>query len=173
MSRPIPQTTVKLEARNYGDKELEELADQILREDADRELCRECKAEAKAKGDPEATPYGFETGEVGREFQFDDGGAPVLDEEGNQLVCLFPELECERHHRWYLGEGMSRQTRGKNQILFEDQLASRHKREIYNTTGTPDPSIRRGIFNRIYPDGGRPINSDEARRKHGAGFYKG
>lgn len=169
----IPQTALRLEERSYSKPELEELADQILREDADRELCRECKQEAKAKGDAEATPYGFETGYDQPVLQFEGDGSPILDDEGQQLVTLFPEFECEQGHRWFRGEGMARQTRGHNQILFEDHLAQRHKREIYNSTGVPDPSIRQGIFNRVYPDGGRPINSEKARREHGAGFYKG
>lgn len=169
----IPSTTVKVDPKHkYTNAELRELADEMLREDSDRELCRVCKEEAKAKGDKESTPYGTETGHVESVLQFDEDGSPVLDDAGNQLVVKYPEYECEKGHRWYQGEGMARGTRGRDQILFEDHLIMRHKREIYTEAGIPDPSIRQGLFIRVYPEGGRKINTKEQREKHGAGFYK-
>lgn len=60
---------------------------------------------------------------------------------------------------------------GLNNILFEEHLYSRRRREIYNINGTPDPSINEGMFWRTHPQG-RKVNSDEQRKKHGASFYR-
>lgn len=183
----IPRTTIEVDPdRKYKREDLREMADAMLRENANRELCRVCKEEAKERGDKEATPYGFETGHVVKQAQFDDDDEPMLDDEGNQLYTHHPEYECERGHRWYQGEGMLRSTRGADQILFDDHLAMRHKREIYVKAGIPDPhtshgksrngrttSMEPGLFNRVYPEGGRKINDKEQREKHGAGFYRG
>lgn len=60
---------------------------------------------------------------------------------------------------------------GLGDILFEEHLYSRRRREIYNMNGTPDPSINEGMFWRTHPQG-RKVNSDEQRKKHGASFYR-
>lgn len=39
-----------------------------------------------------------------------------------------------------------------HQILFEGQLAARLRREVYTNFGTPDPSIRAGVFSRPHVD---------------------
>jgi hypothetical protein len=60
---------------------------------------------------------------------------------------------------------------GDNPILFEDHMRQRKRREVTNKTGTVDPSIKRGIYNRQHPQG-RKVNSDEQRSKNGASYYR-
>jgi hypothetical protein len=155
---------------DYTNREMELIADTFLREDVNRELCRKCKERDKTKGNELSLPYGTETGEVKTVPQFDKG-QPVLDEENNQLVLDFPEYRCDKGHRWFKGEGVRRDIKGKNPILFQEHLDQRKKREIYTTEGVPDPSIVSGIYNRTHPEG-RKVNSDDQRRKHGASFFR-
>lgn len=54
-------------------------------------------------------------------------------------------------------------------ILGSGHLAARRSREIQVASGTPDPSIVQGMYNRTHPNG-RKVSSDEAR-KNGASFY--
>lgn len=159
---------------SYNSLELEEFADQLLRSDANRELCRRCK-----DLDPESIPYGDETGEVESMAQSDSDGSPLLDEEGNQLYLDFPELICKRGHRWYKGEGPRRDIRGKDPILFQSHLYNRQRREIYVESGVPDPAFTMdrfgrpidGMYNRTHPDG-RKVNTKGQRVKNGASFYR-
>lgn len=67
--------------------------------------------------------------------------------------------------------GKERGIGGEDPILFEEHIYSRKRREIYPESGTPDPSLISGSYNRTHPDG-RKINSKEARQKHGASYYK-
>lgn len=143
---------------DYTNWQLSSMADDILREDTRREMCRKCGE------------YGDETGNVASVPQKDDSG-PLLDSEGNQLYVDFPELECVKSHRWFKGEGKSRGIAGKNPILFENHLQERRRREIYTKIGTPDPSIVQGMYNRTHPQG-RKVNSNEQRRKNGASFFR-
>jgi hypothetical protein len=117
------------EGKRYNKLELEEIANAILREDANRELCRQCKEEFKEK-DPEYLPYGQETGYIEWQLQRDEDGTPALDADGNVMYVAYPELQCERGHRWYKGEGPRRDIRGPNPILFESHLYNRRRREI-------------------------------------------
>lgn len=154
-----PEELVYEENQSYTKYELEQLADQILRQDSHRELCRQCDE------------YGDETGHVESQPQKHEDGSPLVDEVGAQLYVDFPELRCKNSHVWYKGEGKSRGNKGKNPILFEEHLKNRQRREIYTTVGTPDPSIVAGLFNRTHPQG-RKVNSKEQRSKHGASFYR-
>jgi hypothetical protein len=61
--------------------------------------------------------------------------------------------------------------KGKNPILLAEHLKTRQRREIYNSTGVPDPSIQQGLYWRVHPSG-RKVNSEEARKKSGASFYR-
>jgi hypothetical protein len=153
-----PQGLVYEEGKQYTNWELTQMADDILREDTRRELCRVCGE------------YGEETGHIESQPQFKDD-KPLVDEEGNMLYVDFPEVECPKGHRWYKGEGKTRGNGGKDPILFEEHLKNRQKREIYTSIGTPDPGIVVGMYNKTHPQG-RKVNSDEARRKHGASFYR-
>lgn len=145
--------------QKYTRWQLEQMANNLLREDVRRELCRKCEAPGK------------ETGHVEPKPQFDDDGNPQLDEDGYQLYVDFPELECEDGHRWFEGEGKARGIGGKDPILFEEHLQSRKRREIYTTIGTPDPSIKQGMYNRTHPQG-RKVNTKEQRKKNGASFFR-
>lgn len=72
---------------------------------------------------------------------------------------------------------------GENPILFEEHLYNRRRREINVASGTPDdlkglwdkPGVTRGdgqvLYNRTHPQG-RKVNSEEARKKHGASWYR-
>lgn len=156
----------------YSSFELEAFADKILKEDSNRELCRKCKE--KDKGD-NPLPYGTETGMVESVPQFQADGTPIEDDEGNQLYLDYPELRCEKGHRWFQGEGQRRDIRGKNPILFEPHLYNRKRREIYVSAGVPDPAFTMdrfgrptvGMYNRAHPEG-RKMNSVEQRQKNGA-----
>lgn len=154
-----PEDLVFEEGKSYRNGELEAFADQLLREDSRRELCRQCDG------------YGDETGHVESQPQFHDDGAPIVDNEGQQLYVDFPELQCEKGHVWYKGEGKARGNGGTHPILFEEHLKNRQRREIYTQIGTPDPSIVAGIFNRTHPQG-RKVNSADQRKRHGASFYR-
>jgi hypothetical protein len=166
--------------KRYTGKDLEELADKLLREDSNRELCRVCKEAAKKAGDDESLPYGTETGEVEWKLQLDKKGNPILDEEDHPLYVKFPQLQCEAGHKWYLGEGVRRALDGPNPILFEAHLYNRKRRELLATDGVVDPAYTmdrwgkrptQGLYYRSHPLG-RKTNSPEQRKAHGAGFYK-
>jgi hypothetical protein len=146
------------EGKKYSNWELNQLADNLLRADTRRELCRTCGE------------YGEATGHIESQPQFRDE-KPLVDDNGDMLYVDFPELECENHHRWYKGEGKTRGNGGKHPVLFEEHLKNRQKREIYTSIGTPDPGIVAGLYNRSHPQG-RKINSEEARKRHGASYYR-
>jgi hypothetical protein len=158
------------EGDSYPGSSLEAFADDILRQDARRELCRKCRKKNKDK-----LPYGTETGYVEPKAQYDDDGNPILDADGHQLYLDFPEYECEKGHRWFAGEGERRNWDGPNSVLMEEHLQHRRRREIYvmseEAMGKPDPSISQGIYNRSHKDG-RKINSKEQRRKNGASYFR-
>jgi hypothetical protein len=141
------------DGRDYTATQLNQLADDFLRKDAKREICRECGE------------LGSETGNKSSISQV------VEDKEGNELILDFPEYQCKNKHNWYQGEGKTRGIKGDAPILFEEHLYQRRRREIYNASGTPDPSIVAGIYNRCHPDG-RKVNSPEQRKKNGASFYR-
>lgn len=61
--------------------------------------------------------------------------------------------------------------KGENPILFKEHLMNRGRREIYTSIGTPDPAFGHGIYNRSHPEG-RKVNSDEQRKRNGAGYYR-
>lgn len=160
----------------YNSEELIAFADKLLRDDSNRELCRKCK---EKDPDENSLPYGEETGQVESVPQFTADNEPLLDDEGNQLYLDFPELKCEKGHRWFQGEGQRRDIRGPNPILFESHLYNRKRREIYVTEGTPDPAFTmdrkgrptQGMYNRSHPDG-RKINTKSQRAKNGASYYR-
>lgn len=156
-------------------KELEEEADRLLREDANRELCRKCRDELGIE-----VPYGDETGEIEWQLQKDTDGNVKLDDEGNALYIAFPELRCKQGHRWYKGEGPRRDIRGPNPILFETHLYNRKRREIHVKDGVPDPAFTmdrwgkrptQGMYNRTHPQG-RKVNTEEQRKTNGASFFR-
>lgn len=154
-----PSDLVYEEGQTYSNRDLEQIADNLLRADSRRELCRQCDE------------YGNETGNIESQPQEHPDGGPLVDETGAQLYVDFPELQCKNGHIWYKGEGKARGNGGANPVLFEEHLKNRQRREIYTTVGTPDPSIVAGIFNRTHPQG-RKVNSDDQRKKHGASFYR-
>lgn len=59
----------------------------------------------------------------------------------------------------------------ENPILFAEHIRTRHKREIYNHQGVPDPSIQQGMYHRTHPEG-RKVNTEEQRKRNGASYYK-
>lgn len=110
------------EGRQYTAKELEELAEQFLRDDA----------YSPAEG-CECPPPGYR-----------------------------PEpCQCD---------GKQRGIGGENPILFEDHYIDRRRKEVYNSTGVPDPEIRSGQFYRSHPKG-RKVSTPEQRKKHRASWY--
>lgn len=149
-----------IEGNAYSNKDLELMAELLLREDARREQCRSCNQ------------FGTETGEFRVKDMVDKEGNPVVDEEGAQLKIKYPEYICPDQHKWFKGEGKAKGTKGENPILFEEHIIQRKRREIASSTGDIDPSIVRGIYWRAYPLGGRQINSKEDRAKRGLGYYR-
>lgn len=160
--------------------EIEEMSVFMLKEDSNRELCRKCK-----DLDPLDLPYGNETGYIESVPQFHqndkneiDYNRPILDEEENQLYVDYPEMKCEKDHRWFKGEGARRDIKGKNPILLASHLYQRMRREIQVESGVPDPAYSKNrfdrpdhlIYNRYTPDG-RKMNSPEQRKASGASFY--
>lgn len=141
------------EGREYTATQLNQLADDMLRDDARKEICRECEESGEETGNTSPTSQ------------------TVQDEEGNELVIDFPEYSCKNGHKWYKGEGKVKGIKGDAPILFEEHLHQRKRREIYNAIGTPDPSIVAGIYNRTHPEG-RKVNSPEQRKKNGASYYR-
>jgi len=154
------------EGDKYSSEDLIAFADKLLREDSNRELCRRCKEKDDSA---DFLPYGEETGVIESLPQ------DALDEEGNQLYLDFPELKCEKGHRWFKGEGQRRDIRGPNPILFESHLYNRKRREIYVASGQPDPAFTmdrkgrptQGIYNRVHPSG-RKVNTKSQRAANGA-----
>jgi hypothetical protein len=159
--------------------DLEAWADRLLYEDANRELCRVCK-EATKDTDPQALPYGDETGNVEWKPQYTKDDEPILDDDGELLYVAFPEFACEEGHRWYQGEGPRRDWKGKNPILTEAHLYNRKRREIHASEGVVDPAFTldrwgkrpiQGLYQRSHPQG-RKTNTPEQRKSSGSGFYK-
>jgi hypothetical protein len=155
--------------------ELELIADTMLREDSNAELCRVCRDK-----DPNSLPYGKETGHIEWQIQKDKDGNVLLDSEDNALYVAFPELRCPKGHRWYKGEGPRRNINGVNPILFETHIYNRKRREIYVKEGIPDPAYTMdrwgkrptpGQYYRTHPLG-RKTNSQEQRARNGASYYK-
>lgn len=160
--------------RDWTGSELEFIADQLLREDSNAELCRTCWLE-----DPESLPYGKDTGHTEWALQKDENGDAILNEHGEAVYVGFPELTCSHGHRWFKGEGPRRNINGKNPILFESHIYNRKRREIYPVEGVPDPAYTMdrwgkrpttGIYNRTHPEG-RKTNTRE-QRERGSGFYR-
>lgn len=152
-------TQIPVDGQDYTKWQLEQMADALLRADSKRELCLKCEE------------YGEETGVIESLPQTDKEGNPIVDAEGNTLFVDYPELACALGHRWYLSEGRARSIKGENPILFENHLQDRRKREIFTSLGVPDPSIKRGIYNRTHPQG-RKVNTPEQRKKNGASFFR-
>jgi hypothetical protein len=149
---------------DYTKSELQLMADELLREDSRRELCRECLEDGLEN------PYGDETGAIDSRPLMKQG-KQVEDSDGNYVFVDYPELECPVGHRWWFSEGKARGIDGEDPILFEEHLQNRRKREIYTQMGVPDPSIVSGIYNRTHPQG-RKVNSADQRKKNGASFYR-
>jgi hypothetical protein len=151
--KPI-EVPVYEEGQEYTKAQLSAMADQMLRDDARTEVCTECSKVGEPTGIAEERPQ------------------DAYDGAGNQLVVLFDQMCCEDGHTWWAGEGDVKGIGDKHgpAILFEEHFASRRKREIYTTIGTPDPSIVAGMYNRTHPQG-RKVNSSEQRKKNGASFY--
>lgn len=145
--------------KQYTNRELELMSELILREDARREMCRECNEFGEASGKAKIVE------------QFDKEGAPIIGETGDQLALKFPEYICPNNHKWYKGEGKAKGTKGKFPILFEEHLIQRKRREINSDSGTVDPSIVSGLYWRSH-SGGRTINSKEDRATKGVGWYR-
>jgi hypothetical protein len=154
-----PKNLDGLNDGNYANWQLEQMANEILRADSKREMCRVCNR------------YGTETGNIESLPALDENEQPKLDENGDVMYVDFPEIVCEKGHIWYKGEGKARGIQGKDPILFENHLQDRRRREIYTSVGTPDPSIQRGMYNRTHPQG-RKVNTKEQRRKNGASFFR-
>jgi hypothetical protein len=156
------------DSKDYTGWQLEQIANALLREDSNRELCRRCGEYGKETGTIESAPQIHKA-----------SGDPIVDEEKNVLYMDFPELACENGHRWFLGEGKRRGIDGDDPILFENHLQDRRRREIYTEGGTPDPALTQdrfgrpiqGIYNRTHPDG-RKVNTKEQRKSSGASFYR-
>lgn len=144
---------------DYTKRELELMADALLKEDARSEICRVCGNS------------GRETGKVKPHQQFDEDQTPLTDDSGSPLFINFPEIKCREGHSWYQGEGIAKGIGGEDPILFEEHLQSRRRREIFPTGGVPDPSIVAGLYNRTHPQG-RKVNSSEQRKKNGASWYR-
>lgn len=47
----------------------------------------------------------------------------------------------------------------KSDILTEWKDAERHRREVYVTSGTPDPALRKGMFHRVWNSRKQNLNS--------------
>ena len=58
--------------------------------------------------------------------------------------------------------------REKSDILTPWKWADRHRREVYTSSGTPDESIRKGMFGRVANRGRPDLNSRDglARTNH-------
>lgn len=151
--REQEETPDYVEGEHYTNRQMELMADAILRGDARSEICRECRCRGEV------------TGEVQSVSQ------DIKDDSGHELYIEFPEYGCTNGHTWFQGEGEARGIGGDDPILFEEHLQSRRRREIFPTNGTPDPSIVAGIYNRVHPQG-RKVNSAEQRSRNGASFYR-
>lgn len=148
-----PVSTEIIAGKKYTPSQLDMIAEQLLRNDAKSELCRDCGGRGATTGESQT---------VAQE---------TCDEEGNKLTLSFPEYQCEDGHSWFQGEGAVRGIGGENPVLFEEHFQSRKRREIYTTIGTPDPNIVSGMYNRCHPRG-RKVNSPEQRKKNGASFFR-
>jgi hypothetical protein len=75
--------------------------------------------------------------------------------------------------------GKERGIKGDSPILFETHLKARARREVQTGSGMVEDHLtvntmgQPGMYNRVEPRGGRKVNSEDARRKHGASFFSG
>ncbi len=157
--------------KDWTVSELEYIADQILREDSNAELCRICW-----ESDKDSLPYGKETGHVEWQLQLDEEDNVIINEQGDAVYVGFPEFVCDKGHRWYKGEGPRRNINGKNPILFESHIYNRKRREIYAVDGVIDPAYNMDrwgkrpehlMYNRSHPTGRK--TNDATQRARGAG----
>lgn len=98
--------------------------------------------------------------------QLDQIATQMLREDANRVLehdtqCS-GEDDCKCKRR---GVG------GENPILFESHLYARKRREIMVNSGTPDPSIVQGCYNRTHPQG-RKVNDPADRKRMGLSFYR-
>lgn len=107
----------------------------------------------------------YEEGKSYTPAQLDQIATQMLREDANRIehTCGDPPIEgCECKRRGVEGE---------NPILLDSHLYTRKRREIMVSSGTPDPSIVQGLYNRVHPNG-RKVNDPESRKKFGLSFYK-
>lgn len=73
-------------------------------------------------------------------------------------------VELEEQANALLREGRRGVTAlsAKKDYLTDEQLALRQSREVLNASGAPDPSIRRGLYRRVYS----PRSGTRPRRPH-------
>jgi len=93
------------------------------------------------------------------------------DYSGRELEQLADQLLRAQARSIDPETGKERGIGGEDPILFEEHIHQRRRREILNENGVPDPALKQGLYWRPHPDG-RKINTDEARKKHGASFYR-
>lgn len=85
---------------------------------------------------------------------------PRRDYTQNELLLLAEKILVED----------TKPVQAHPQILLVGHLMDRKAREIYVTSGTPDPEIVQGLYWRTHPNG-RKVNSAEQRSKNGASYY--
>ena len=90
---------------------------------------------------------------------------------GRELEMMADQLLREDANEVDEETGRRKGIKGDNPILFAEHIRNRQSREIGNKTGVPEPGIVRGIYNRTHPEG-RKVNSEEARKRHGASYYR-
>jgi hypothetical protein len=75
--------------------------------------------------------------------------------------------------------GKERGIKGDSPILFATHLKARERREIKTGSGIVEDHLtvntlgQPGMYNRVEPHGGRKVNSEDARKKHGASYFSG
>lgn len=94
-----------------------------------------------------------------------------VDYTAHELEQLADQLLRDDSNEVDPETGKRRGIGGENPILFPEHIYQRQRREILNENGIPEPGLVRGIYDRTHPEG-RKVNSESARRRHGASWYR-
>lgn len=98
------------------------------------------------------------------EFDLGEGDQPLRDDRTilDSLYCGV-KLDLEEAANAILREGRKGVTAlsEKKDYLTDEQMALRQAREVLNTNGFPDPSIKQGLYRRTYSPmlGSRPCRA--------------
>jgi hypothetical protein len=90
---------------------------------------------------------------------------------------LYTARELEAYANQMLREDVADKKDGPR-VLFQEHIEPKWRKEVRSESGVVDDALTNAMskdgvrmYNRTHPSG-RKVNSEEARRKHGASYYR-